>query len=283
MLYDPAINDFSKDAKVVFFNMLNRELHTNYKLTDLYVSPPQSRTLTANNNKNSMVELLPMGSSGKYGRLVFYYNRADIGVLASKCGTIQSDTATTLVDILPEINNRIKLNLLPTDIIDAPFEMTETGFKATLIPAVNNLLFTGGVVIEVVPHLPVPAVSININTVNIVTQLADSPIAWFHFNIPTIGTLNLNTFNSINADTVMGIYTSDGVKLLDNDDCLTGLEPLASIIELTQLDAGDYYVAIALHENYITMHDTDFNVSASAANFKYTTIVNFNSSFTPNP
>jgi hypothetical protein len=282
MLYNPAINDFSKDARSVFFSMLNRELHTNYKVSDLYVSPAQSKTPTPDNNKNTMVELLPKGVTGNYGRLTFYYNRADIGALASKCRVIQSNNAVTLLDILPVINSKAVLNLLPGDIINAPFEMTQTGFKATLKPSIDNLLFTGSVDIQVIPTLPVPATSIDVNSVNKVDELKENSVAWFEITIPGDGVVSIDTFNSNNTDTVIAIYDNTGAKISDNDDCLTGQEPQASLIQLASLSIGKYYIAIALHDNFITTHNTNFNVSAAAANFKYSAIVNLNVSFTPN-
>lgn len=107
--------DQGGDGHAVLLALYNAKEGTSLQLTDFVFSIP---VLPTENNpiRNTKIKMYPYAASGYYGVKTIYYNRihlSELGIIRVTRGN-----AVTLVDLLPAINNKYGVDILPTDVIN---------------------------------------------------------------------------------------------------------------------------------------------------------------------
>lgn len=93
--------------------------------------------------KNTRIKLTPKPSTGIYGYILLYYNRIDLSTLTGF--SVEKGSATTVLGLLPAINEEMGVELEPTDVEEAPLG---TGTSFTLTASPQNMIFIGSTEID---------------------------------------------------------------------------------------------------------------------------------------
>lgn len=100
---------------------------------------PYSGVKSANNTR---VYLTPKSTSAAFGRITVYYNRINLATITGQ--KVVKGAATTVTQLLPEINEELGVELTSLDIEEAPLGIAST-FTLTASP--NSYIFTGSTII----------------------------------------------------------------------------------------------------------------------------------------
>lgn len=119
LITDPVLNIYQSHAQVLLdkFNLANS---LNLTLDDFTVGNPSIYIPSAPGAKeNTKVVFTPLASASYYNNFSIYYARMDVAaILGNLAVSVPRETATTLVELLPSINELFGINLLAEDIID---------------------------------------------------------------------------------------------------------------------------------------------------------------------
>jgi hypothetical protein len=88
--------------------------------------------------KNTRIYLTPRASSSQIGRITVYYDRISLSTITG--AKVVRGTATTVTQLLSEINEELGIELTNNDIEEAPLGVTPT-FTLTASP--TSLIFLG--------------------------------------------------------------------------------------------------------------------------------------------
>lgn len=95
--------------------------------------------------KNTKITLSPKNSASIYGKSILYYNRIDLATLDNFA--VVKGTATTVLGLLPAINEELGVELEDFDVLEAALG---AGPSFTLTASATNLIFTGSTSIDVI-------------------------------------------------------------------------------------------------------------------------------------
>lgn len=115
--------DGGGDGKTLLLAALNAKLKTNYRIEDFDFGTPEV-VQVVQPTRNTKIRLGPKMSSGYYGVRTIFYNR----IHASELGKIIVPYAGEpfLSGLLPQINEKYGIQILPEDIIDRPIAAPTT-------------------------------------------------------------------------------------------------------------------------------------------------------------
>lgn len=140
---NPAeVNDLVDSSKVVFFRLFNKKQNTIFEPKDFELT---NVVLDLNNfERNTTVDLVPLASSGFYGVRKLRYKRLDISSFIRLDVNVQF--AATIADVLQSINNKYKIALSVSDVIDSSLVSVNGSNRvvyARLKVTPDNLIFYG--------------------------------------------------------------------------------------------------------------------------------------------
>lgn len=88
--------------------------------------------------KNTRIYLTPKANSSQIGRITVYYDRIDLSTIVGS--KVIRGSATTVTQLIPEINEELGVELTNNDVEEAPLGVTPT-FTLTASP--TSLIFVG--------------------------------------------------------------------------------------------------------------------------------------------
>ena len=86
--------------------------------------------------------MIDKSTSAAFGRITVYYNRINLATITGQ--KVVKGSATTVTQLLPEINEELGVELTSLDIEEAPLGIAST---FTLTAAPNSYIFTGSTII----------------------------------------------------------------------------------------------------------------------------------------
>ena len=145
-------NDFSKVSKQILIDQINTDNST--ALTDQIIGFALPVAGAEGDPKNTSLVVNALPGSGYTGNVTVTYNRVALSAfVGSKDLTFQKGDATTLKDLIPEINTLLGFNLQDDDYVDAaiPTFTGEPNEEHDVILAANadSLAYIGSITITV--------------------------------------------------------------------------------------------------------------------------------------
>lgn len=135
--------DQGGDGHAVLLALYNAKEGTSLQLSDFVFSIP---VMPTENNpiRNTKIKMYPYAASGYYGVKTIYYNRihlSELGVIRVTRGN-----ALTLVDLLPAINSKYGVDILPTDVINytLPALTTSQDIVVDITFSTSSVVFYAG-------------------------------------------------------------------------------------------------------------------------------------------
>lgn len=191
------VSDFTKPQKEIIVDLINFSNNSNIAASAIELSNAVSVE-----DRQVQVNITPVPGSGYGGEVDVFYDRLAIQefsdiYLPDGYVLLPHGEAETLVDLLPQINAQLGINLLPTDVIDKPIE----GWPGTpgsfldidLDMQPDSLVYFGGLALKLDDN------DIALSSVLTVTVLSglNLPVT----DTPDLGEL-LMSFNNISLDYV---------------------------------------------------------------------------------
>lgn len=135
------------NAKDVILEYIRNNEGLDVYLDDVEFSNPVKSPTSPIPLRNTSVTITPTTTSGFYGKKIFHYNRIHISELGTI--TVEKGSATNHEQLLPAINLKYGLYLVPDDIINQPISPMLTGeIEVDLVINPNSLTWYDGPIIE---------------------------------------------------------------------------------------------------------------------------------------
>lgn len=129
------------DPKVKIVAIYNKRRQLDGKLpisqADYNFSDPVPYT-GPRSNHNTRIKLTPKTDAGAYGLITIYYDRIDLATITG--AKVVKGSATTVTQLLAEINEELGVELTSLDVLEAPLG---NGTTFTLTAAAKSLIFVG--------------------------------------------------------------------------------------------------------------------------------------------
>lgn len=138
------------NAKDVIIELLRINENKDIQLSEVTFANPVRAAATPAPLKNTSVKITPIASSGHYGIKIFHYDRIHISEVGPI--TVEKGAATTHEQLLPAINTKYGLYMVPGDIINTNINPVLTGeISVSLQINPNSLTWYSGDVIVTAP------------------------------------------------------------------------------------------------------------------------------------
>jgi hypothetical protein len=185
----------STDGKAVLLGLINVKENTS-KTLDSYVFLAPEKPVSLLPVRNTKIKLAPVAATGTYRVSTIWYNRihvSDLGVL-----NVQPATATTVVGVLPLINNKYSLQLMAVDIVDDPLptHLPDGSVNIDLVFQDTSIIFYSGTRIVTAEEAALPMSGIPTSVVD--------PIIVAGFTTTEAIALVLNSLKTVNGQSLAG-------------------------------------------------------------------------------